>query len=164
MSLYGGIDLHANNHVPERPMTMKIMLLLVLLTLPALTWAAPDEETLRLEIAALCQAMPYRCPKGAAQATQKDLTTREVLPEQWRAAPPPAVRPAPAPDLRPMPPLGTSDEEVLGAINHAIVRDEAMTRGCELQAYARYGPNASLRVVAAHIQTCREEIRQQRGY
>ena len=40
---------------------MKTLLICLALSLPALAWAV-DEETARLERAALCQAMPYRCP------------------------------------------------------------------------------------------------------
>jgi hypothetical protein len=68
-------------------MNMKIMLLLALLILPALTWAAPDEETLRLERAALCQAMPYRCPGGPpTTATATDPRVVKARQEDERCA------------------------------------------------------------------------------
>jgi len=35
--------------------------------------AAPTETTEQLEVKALCQAMPYRCPKGAAATTIEDI-------------------------------------------------------------------------------------------
>jgi len=55
-------------------MTIRAFGLALLLSAPVLTWAqAPDAETARLEVTALCQAMPYQCPKGAAQTTLEDL-------------------------------------------------------------------------------------------
>jgi len=84
---------------------MKIIPLLILLTLPVLTWAASDDETSRLEIAALCQAMPYRCPTGALQATQKNFVTQEApSPPAKPAVPRPVKRSTPQP-AKPSPPL-----------------------------------------------------------
>lgn len=48
----------------------------------ALAWPAAsqalDAETARLELEALCQAMPYRCPHGAAQTTAEDLRAQDA--------------------------------------------------------------------------------------
>jgi hypothetical protein len=71
-----------------------LSLLLTLLLAPRIHPAeALDAEATRLEVVSLCQAMPYRCPQGAAQ------TTREAL-ETPDAPPPPTSRARPQPKQR----------------------------------------------------------------
>ncbi len=62
-----------------------------------------DEELARLEVFSLCQAMPYRCPKGAAHTTRADLDTPDVAVPASPVLPP--VVPKPKPGLPPPRPV-----------------------------------------------------------
>ena len=59
--------------IPTLLLVLGMMLMLPTTSLPA----AADEETARLERAALCQAMPYRCP-GSSPDQDVDPHTRQV--------------------------------------------------------------------------------------
>src|SRR5438309_11129647 len=63
---------------------------------------AADTSLERLEVEALCKAMPSHCPTGAAQSTAEDLrkegghTLQRVSPPPRPAAPPPRMPRTPA--------------------------------------------------------------------
>lgn len=69
------------------------------LSLPPMSLAAPDAETQRLEAAALCHAMPYRCDKGTFEARVEGAP---LPPRPAKVSPPvtPPPAPSPAPGVR----------------------------------------------------------------